>query len=185
MLTLEPQRHQFGKLTNMKKIIFGSLLVVALVGAYFFPHFVPTVASPTGTQFGTQKTATVIFSPTTASASTTALYNSDQSDRIITDVKYYCSGVGTSRTFLTGAGLDVFTFQAATTSVTTGLGGNTNYVLATTVATSSTSLYVATTTPGLTGTVTNRIWPAGTYLTYIANATNTAVCSIATDYVQR
>ena len=157
------------------------------IGGYFFPRLseAPILgSSKVGTQFGVQRMATVVFSPTTAT--TTSLFNSDVNERYITDVVFYCDNLGSSRTLLTGVGLlsAGFTFSAATTSnSTSGLQGNTNFVLNTSVATTTFQNYVASSTPGLTGTAVNRFWPAGTFLTYVANATNTAVCTINTDYI--
>lgn len=96
-----------------------------------------------------------------------------------------CTGLGTSQAYNSGTGLtsNGWTLLGATTSVSsTGLQGNTNYILNTFIATTTVNYYVGSTTEGVIA-YTSRIWPANTYLTFNFNATNTAQCSIGVEFV--
>jgi len=149
---------------------------------------VQQVGSPTGSTFNTAKIAMINWtiaavSGSNGSATTTSLYNGDSSDRIIQSVQFDCASVGTSKTAYTGAGLANLIFTAATTSSSAPAAiTNANVVLSTSVSTSSTELYVSTTTPGLTGSAFVRRWASGSYLTFASNATNTAACTIGVSY---
>lgn len=175
------------------KVIFGGLVGGALAGAVmllFMPapviqEVVAGATSSVGVQSSTAKwysiawTPSLVGSQSNGAATTTSLYNGDSVDRIIQDVTYSCSGIGTSRTAYTGAALAALVFTAATTSTANPASiVTTNAVLNTTVATSSAELYIASTTPGLTTSAFVRRWAAGSYLTFAANATNTAACTI-------
>lgn len=165
-------------------IAIGLVVILAVVGGYFYPKAVFNVGSATGSTFSTAKIAMIVFAPATASATTTSVYNGDASDRIIKAFDYNCSSVGTSKTFSTGTGLATFTFSVSTsTSASNNASVNTNYVFNGDVATSTADQYVASTTPGLTTTVAFRRWAAGTYLLISANATNTASCVVGAEYL--
>lgn len=140
--------------------------------------------SATGSTFNSAKVA--MINASFASATSSGVYNSDASDRIITDATWSCTGVGTSQTAYTGAGLATWTISMATSSTASGssfLNANTNYVVTTVQATSAAEVYIASTTPGLTGSVFVRRWAAGTYLNIFTNATNTAACTIGVKYL--
>jgi len=107
-----------------------------------------------------------------------SLYNADSQDRIVESVSYFYDALATVSTSTAA-----MTLQAATSSSATTLGSNTNYVLSTTVATSTPVLYVASTTPGLTGTNANRIWKAGSYLNFFSNATTSSSQVIKVNYI--
>ena len=140
--------------------------------------------SSAGVTNSTARIASIVWAPATASATSTYLYNGDSTDRIIESSFISCSGVGTSQTYLTGAGLSALTFNAATSSAgsVTGLNGNTNYTYTGTVATSSANVFIASTTDPLLGGL-GRIWPAGSYLVWNANATNTATCVVGVHHL--
>lgn len=184
----------------MNKYIVSAIVLVAgalIAGAYYYPQ-VAAVGAPsaTGTTFTSQKIATVVMAPTAAGATTTSILNSDSFDRWIDETVVACSGVGTSRTAYTGAGLAAWFVRMATTSTSApnSFGGNTNYVTTMTIATSSAFSFVASSSPSqylsssdptvATSSMpaVNRFWPSGSYLTIDYNATNTATCTVGVSY---
>ncbi len=111
------------------------------------------------------------------------LYNSDARDRIINAVTFDLNGVTT----LYGAtgGIATWNWKLATSTAADVYTAAGNNVLNTTVATSSPFVYVASTTPGVTGTPQFRIWASGTCLNLFLNGTSTAVTgNIRVDYSQ-
>jgi hypothetical protein len=167
----------------MKYILafIGAVIVAgAIYGAYLYPQVSQLAGSPVGTTFNTDKVAAVDMSPLTANATTTYLYNSDASDRIITDGFGSCGGVGTSGAAQGGAGgLAALVITMGTSSVGTG---NLPTTLAGTftIATSAPEAYTATTT---FTQVAARRWPSATYLGISFNATNTAACIVGVKYL--
>ncbi len=171
------------KITLNIVVIFLAALMALLIAVYGAER---AFASPSGATFSPQGAQYIVWAPATAAATTTSLTNNTGSDLVVKELTYTCNGIGTSQTPLTGAGLATWTFQAATTSTANpvNLGSNTNYVLSTVIATSSTELFTSSTTPGVTGTVGFRRWAAGSSLTFSANATNTAICTIGVQTLQ-
>lgn len=166
-------------------VIIGGLIAGSIVAKFSSNTVVNTALgnSSAGTTFNTQKIANIVWA-LSSSATTTSIVNSDASDRVIEQVQYYCSGIGTSKTAFTGTGLAALIFTAATTSASAPASiSTTNAFLNTTIATSSTELFVASTTPGLTSTAINRVWASGSYITFSTNATNTASCTIGVTYM--
>ncbi len=176
----------------MNKITLGilSLLVAgAIVGSYFFPQNLNKIEQVSGTTSGsgsTQHTATFAFNPTSSSATTSSVQNFDSQDRVVTGpVTVSCSGIGTSKTAFTGAGLANLTFQIASTSALAPAAlGNTNYVLNMNFGTSTVDNQIASSTPINSATGNAIRWPSGAYLTISSNATNTAACVVGIPYVQ-
>jgi hypothetical protein len=140
--------------------------------------------SPVDTQFGTKKIAAISWNLSSGTATSTSIYNSDQNDRIIDSSFVSCSGVGTSRTAYTGAGLAALTLRAATTTADSPATlTNTNYAVNyASISTSTPWSYTTSSTEPVLG-VYGRVWPSGTYLTFTANATNTATCVVGVNYV--
>ena len=169
-----------------EKIILGVIGIIAVVGLFLpVQKLINIGASAVNSTFLSAKVAAIAFSPTTG-ATTTSILNTDASDRIVTDAFVTCSGVGTSYTALTGAGLASLQFKMATSSTAfPAIISNTNLLLSSAViATSSVDVYVATTTPGLAGTSDFvRRWAAGSYLAVTSNATNTAACIVGVHYL--
>lgn len=171
-------------------IIVAVAFIALVVGAavYLMGGHKQITASTAAVTANDAKIAEFNFAPTTAAATTTSVLNSDSQDRIITSFDTACSGLGTSLTAYTGAGLAALVFKVATSSTDTPNNlSNTNYVYNGTIATSSSSFYDASSTPGLTSATVvnfNRRWPAGTYLTVSSNATNTASCILNARYLQ-
>ncbi len=171
---------------NKKNTLVGAIVVLLVgIGAFLFGSnqdngVVGQIYSPVGTTNSTAKFYSIDAAPATAAATSTSLFNTDSTDRGIQDLTVMCTSVGTSQTFLTGAGLlsNGFNVKAATTSVTsTGLQGNTANIFLATIATTTPYQYVASSTTPFPTDVT-RIWPTGTYLTFAFSATNTAACTV-------
>jgi hypothetical protein len=168
-----------------KKIIAAIAALIiggAILGSYFYPKF--STGSSAGATFNSAKISAIAgFAPASASATTTNLYNSDTSDRIIEDAFVSCNTVGTSKTYLTGTGLESLQFNFSTSSTATGYGRtNTANAFIVTVATSTSDAYVASSTIPFPNQV-SRIWPAGSYLVIGSNATNTASCLTGVHYL--
>lgn len=146
----------------------------------FSSQAVPT-GSPAGSTFSNAKIASVIMAPSTAAASSSAaLLNTDASDRYIESIFADCNTVATSRTYLTGAGLDLWRLSFATSSAASQTG-NAN-VLTMSIATATPDRY------NYEGTSTStadylRVWKTGTYLIPTFNATNTASCVVGAHYL--
>ncbi len=140
--------------------------------------------SPVGTTFNTAKVAAINITPSAIAASSTSMLNGDTSNRFITDDFWQCVGSN-------GQGLSVV--AATTTIANLGLQGNANYIMANNFATTSTTnvveSIVASTTEGvLPGT--SRVWPSGTYLTFVMGTTsnanfigNTGTCTVGVHYL--
>lgn len=176
-----------------KNILYGAVVVGAVLGAvafFGFSPFLKTIVKDFGTTSGTsgtQQVATFAFNPTIASATTSSVLNGDTQDRVVTGSDVACSGVGTSKTAYTGAGLAAVTFTMSTTSTANPAAlTQTNYVLNATFATSTTDSYVSTTSANVVNSATGNgvRWQAGSYMTISSNATNTAACVVGVKYIQ-
>lgn len=163
-------------------IAYGVLVVLGVLGL-FFPRMAGVgslagASSPVGTTNSTAKFYQVVMTPSTSAASSTSLLNTDGTDRVISSSQGACTGVGTSLSYLTGAGIASWTVNMATSS-TAAQTGSVNYAANLTISTSSALLdYVAASTTTPFPNDIARIWPAGTYLTITFNATNTATCTL-------
>jgi hypothetical protein len=181
----------------MSKTSIG-FLTLAVIGAVlgtvaFFGYspFVKVVqdtfgASPANTTFQTQKQLGVVMN--LAAGTSTSVQNTTANDLYAHDLDYVCTGVGTSQTAYTGAGLASLTLKVSTTS--TSLVGstptsnvavtNTNTAVSTTIATGSVTTLVGSSTLGYSGsTALTEDIPAGSWATFYTNATNTAACSFS------
>lgn len=178
----------------MKKIILGVVALIIAVGAlggymYMFSDketVQPASASPAGTSFNTAKFAGVAVSLANpgANGTSTSILNTDANDRIITGLRAGCESVGTSQTAYTGAGLVSLQVTVATSSTSApSSNGNTNSVGggAFVLATTSPQFALSSTTQSTSKVYS--IWASGSYLTFTANATNTANCTLGADYV--
>lgn len=177
----------------MKNTLIGIAIVGAVLGSVAFFGFSPfismvtaVVGSPVGTTFNTAKIAAVEMTPLTASATSTSILNTDSSARWITSVHAGCTGVGTSNVLSTGAGLAQWLLQVATTSVSgQGLQNNTSLAGNVNIGTTTSFAQSASSTIASTGTKNTDFyyWDTGTYLTFTFNATNTAACIVAANYL--
>ncbi len=168
-------------LTNILLVV----AIVAVVGLYFkkgpetqIVQLAGTVGSSVGTTFGTARIAQINLSPTVA-ATTTGILNTDSSDRYIESTYLACSGVGTSQIGYVGGGLANLLFNVATGTTQAPARITNAQVISTQVSTSTTDVYVASTTIQ----TALRIWPTGTYLNFEFNATNTAACTVGAHYL--
>lgn len=168
-----------------KKIIFAIVIVaiVAVCGLFLTiqKDTVTNAGSAVGTSYQTQRIAQKNISPTVG-ATTTSMYNGDDSDRWILSNFAACSQVGTSRTAYTGAGLASLTVTSATTTTNAPAAITNSSTVTLTIATSSTEFMINTASTGSTSSYLTR-WAAGTYYTWAFNATNTAACTVGVSYI--
>lgn len=173
--------------TTALKYIAGIIVVLAIIGAYVYPKSTTTTVvrgvSGTAVTNSSARIATITMAPLLDAGTSTTILNTDGTDRAITSSVAYCTSVGTSRTYLTGAtGLSNLIVNMSTSSSASGnAGSNTNYASSLTIATTSVTAYTASSTEG--ATIYGRIWPTGTYLALTFNATNTAACTVGVYYL--
>lgn len=179
----------------MKNIYITVGIVFALVVGGLFGYVIHTQKTvvqsfgAVGDTNSTRKIASCVLdmsttTPTTATTTGTAcLTNTDSKDRIVTSVEYYLSGLG-SMTGSAGTGVASTTWQLSTSS---GLYvGSANYLLNTTIATSTANgavggtLFIASSTPGSTATFPFRVWASGSNLNLFSNATSSAAGTVGT-----
>lgn len=162
-------------MTNTTKYIAAFVVAVAIFGSYFFPksQIVTQMlaGSPAGASFNTSKVAgqQIILGTTTAYS----MLNTDTSDRTITGFDSMLRGATPTST--------TYSLACATSTSASSLNGNTNYVYNSSFATTTfgsiigAGTYVATSSPGITGTTTASVlnslanpfvrnWASGTYL---------------------
>ncbi len=169
------------------KILIGIVAAIVIIGVgyYFFHSNSPQVnatQSPVNTVFNSAKIAEIVFNPSTGSATSTSILNTDSNDRYIISNFAGCGVVGTSLTAYTGAGLSTLTFKFATTSDSApAIVSNTN-VVTLTIATATPDFLINTASTGGTSSFLTR-WASGSYLTIFSNATNTAQCSAGVYYI--
>lgn len=118
-----------------------------------------------------------------ANATSSSIQNNTSNDIYVTAVKIACEGVGTSKTAYTGAGLAALTMSVGTTSTAAPAAVPTNLIggSAYTIATGTVNFLLASSTNGNALANFTGIWPAGSYMTFFSNATNTAVCTVGVD----
>lgn len=138
--------------------------------------------STAGVSNTSAKIASITVAPALTAGTTTSIYNGSGVDRFIQNSFVACTGVGSSLTYLTGAGLAAWTVQMSTSSSAVDAKTNANYASNITIATSSAWSYTASSTKGVLGDVSG-IWPSATYLNITFNATNTAACTVGTSYL--
>ena len=185
-------------MTTFSKVAISLVCAVvitgAIWGAYQYPKAIQVVVgSAVGSKFSSAKIAAVAMVPSTRTATSSSVYNGDESARWIQSGFVSCAGVTTVYTDLTGAGLAGWSISAATTTTDSqGLQANTNHALNLALGTSTPWLNLASTTASTTypsGFSTNILglngyWPASTYLTFLFNATSsTATCTVGVNYI--
>lgn len=178
-------------MTTSQKVIAGIVIALAIVGGYYFPAVQVLQLAGTSSQGSTFSSAkfagiAVNLNAPGANATSSSLLNTDANDRYVTALKGGCEVVGTSQTAYTGAGLASLTLFAATTSTAApATVSNTNKVGGgnLTIGTSTPNFTISSTTAAGGSNAVYNIWPAGSYLTFTTNATNTAVCTFGADYI--
>ena len=171
-----------------KELIVALVIVAAIaVGGYFFPRAVPQAVSSLGSNSGTNTLAKQLeaVSWNLSTGTSTSVYVPEN----MTAARFQlsCTGVGTSKTAYTGAGLASVTLKVATTSsshtsdtpTSNTTVSNTNLVVSTVLATSTAIRTIASTTQSVGGKAgVSQLLRAGSYVTFFTDATNTAVCNI-------
>lgn len=159
----------------MKKINLTNILLVVLivitVGLYFKSPIVRNTIQQLAGAVGDVNTTQRMLQQQFSLSSTTAFSSlNSNGDRIITEVDYYM-GSTTAMNGTSNLGVATLNWTMSTsTDVYNALSAN--YVLNTTVATSTSPAYLASTTPG-NATATTRVWTSGSYLNLVTNATST------------
>ena len=173
--------------TSLKTILVGVVCVVVgvLIGYAMFRNTGTLVGavSPVGTYQSGVRADYQSINTATAATSTTGSFSilNSSNDRIIESGFAYCTGV-TAETQTPGV---VWSLTAATSSSATATG--TINAINLTLATTSSSLYVSSSTSGTAGVGVNAVqylWPANTYLVFSFNATDTAVCTAGVKDIQ-
>jgi len=169
---------------NYLKYILGVVVLGAILWAGItYPKVSQSLGSNGGTNTSAKQVEAVSWDLSTGT-STSILVPANMT---ASQFQLSCTGVGTSQTAYTGAGLASVTLKAATTSTshTTDTPtsntsvSNTNLIVSTTLATSSAITTIASTTQSVGGTAgVAQLLLAGSYVTFFTNATNTAVCTI-------
>lgn len=167
-----------------KLTLFGIVLaLVVAIGGYFFPQVVPSLGSNSGTNTSAKQVEAVSWDLSTGTS--TSVYV--PTNMTASQFQLSCTGVGTSQTAYTGAGLASVTLEAATTSTShtsdtptsNTAVSNTNLIVSTTLATSSAITTMASTTQSVGGLAgVSQLLLGGSYVTFFTNATNTAICNI-------
>ena len=168
--------------TMKNRIIFGiaAVLIGVAIGYVLHQGQVKVGAvSPVGTYQSALRADYQSISAATAATTTGsfAILNSSN-DRIVTGAFAVCSGVAAETQN------SAWNITAATSSVSTTT--NTAYAVNMALATTSPTLYIASTTAA-SGTAIpsiNEIWPANTYLVFSFNATDTAACTVGVNDIQ-
>lgn len=166
--------------------VISFAVALAIVGGYFYPRIKESTnatGSPVDSTFSTAKIAQINITPSIETATSTSIQNTDTSNRWVTGSYVACTGVGTSLTAYTGAGLASLTVKAATTTTRApATVSNTNLVMDAVVSTSTPFAFNAATSTG-TSNPGLLIWSSGSYMTWFFNATNTAACSVGISYI--
>lgn len=172
-------------------VVVAVVLGVAIYGGYLYPQTPSTFgSSPQGATAQNAKQYSILgvnLAAPGANATSSSILNNTGQDLFISGIKAFCEGVGTSRSVVSGNGLSALTFTVATTSSATPsvFPAGSNLVLggAVTIATTTPNFGISTSTVPAPGGVSTSsiVWLAGSYLTFLTNATNTAVCSFGAD----
>lgn len=170
---------------NYIKVIIGAVVAIAIAGAYYFPQVSASFGQ--STQGGTGTTARqynvfgVNLAAPGANATSSSILNNTGVDIYPVAIDVGCEGVGTSKTAYTGAGLAALTLSVGTSSTAAPAAVPANLLVnGYTIGTSTANFTMASTTSviGNTAATGIGIWPAGSYMTFWFNATNTAICTV-------
>lgn len=169
-------------------VIAGAIIVIGT--ALFFlvlPKFTQA-ASPTGATYITGNFAGAVINTANPgpNATSTSILNATSNDYYVSAVKVGCVNVGTSQTAYTGTGLAAngwnITVATSSTPAPANLVGFADVAKTLSLSTSTVDLLVSSSTL-LTATSSLAMeWPAGSYMTFFLNATNTALCTVGVDY---
>ncbi len=158
----------------MKSLKVAGLIVAVLLiaGGYMYPKYALNSVGAVGDTQSTGKISQIVVNLSTTTYA--SLYNGDERDRIVDNIYYNFTGLGTMNGVNT-LSLDAAWLHAGTSTNAVSISGND--LLFTTFATTSPDIYVATSSPGSTATLSTswkRVWKAGTYLNFLSGTTTTA-----------
>ncbi len=167
---------------NYLKYSIGAVIVLAIVGAYFYPQFQSVTTLGASNTAGTNYNSSKVAEQNLVVATDTVFsqLNTDGTDRFITSFEFFATG-GTATT-------SYYTINCATSTTAGGNGPLTSAIVSSAISSANANAtqsfgtttgagfaYAATSSPGLTGTTSAainnganpfvRIWPTGTYLT--------------------
>lgn len=169
-------------------VVLG-VIILGCVWAYKAnaPQSVLTGAtSPVGSTFNNAKFAGVTISLASpgANGTSTSMLNTDAYDRYVSSFKVGCEGVGTSKTAYAGTGLANLQVSVGTTTTAAPASFSSFAAIALNfnLGTSTTNLLVSSSTLATATSSLAAVWPTNTYMTFFFNATNTAACTIGTEY---
>ena len=142
------------------------------------PQTLAGSASPSGTAQSVLQDAQETINTATVATTTGsfAIFNNSY-DRIITDTFAACTGVAAENQNT------LWQMSLGTSTVSTSTATN---VAVVTIATTSTTVYVSSSTAVTSGTGAasgNQLWPASTWLVFAFNATDTAVCTAGVKFI--
>ncbi len=180
---------------NTKNTLYAVVGLVIVVGSVLFgywlhaPKQLAGAVSPAGTSNGNRQYSSIVVAPLTLTSTSSSILN-QSTDREVTDIVAECTGANSS-SGATGAGVANLVLHIATSTLANStLDNNTQYLFNGTIATSSLFEYVASSTGSIqtssaTGATTAFLsyWPSGSYLNFAFNATNTAVCTLAANWI--
>lgn len=184
-------------MNTITKIVLSALIAAVIAGGVYGGYkylLVPQIQQVAGAspQGATGRSAYqyniygVNMAAPGANATSSSVLNNSGQNLFVTGLKANCTGVGTSKTAYTGAGLAALTFAIGTSTTanppTASSLGNEPGNSTLTVATSSTLFGMSSSTEASPGNGNPGIvWANNTYMTWQSNATNTAICTLSTD----
>lgn len=176
------------------KLTFGCVALGAIFGTIAFLGFSPfgkqviqefgsTTQGATGSIARQYNVYGVNLAAPGANATSSSLFNATGQDLYTTTVKVGCENVGTSKAAYTGGGLAALQMTVGTSSSAAPAAAPTNALLAgaVNIGTSTPYFVMASSTNGAISATGIAVWPAGSYMTFWFNATNTAVCTVGVD----
>lgn len=176
-------------MTTTQKVIYGIVGLILLGGAGWIGTRLGGVTNKyypsttvLGGAVGDTNQSPRMWQQAVSFASTTPIsVTNPGNDRLISSIEYYVTGVGNIN--FNATGVAVWQWQIST-STDIYTPASTNYVLNSTVSTSTPFLFIASTTPGNTGSAQTRIWASGTNLNLLTNGTSTATGLVIIHYRQ-
>jgi len=165
----------------MKNYLIAVIALVIGLGVGYELHQSSNLvgsASPSGTQQSQAQLVEQTINTATIATTTGsfAIFNNSY-DRIITDTFAACTGVAVENQ------TSLWQMSLGTSTVSTSTATNVALV---TIATTSATVYVSSSTAVTSGTGAasgNQLWPASTWLVFAFNATDTAVCTAGVKFI--
>jgi len=173
---------------NKKYKIIVSVLAIAIlvVLCYRLFHNSLAGANPAGTTNSSPRSAQIVCN-NTATTTYASLLNSDANDRVVVGFQFFFTGYATATPFAAlGAGTSSNAVATSTTNLffNSAISTTTDpvYLSASQVSTAFSST-TNTGTVNLIASDAARVWTAGSYLNFKANATSTGYCTVKVDYL--